>query len=109
MESIFRNAKQFTGLQDCQARDLSELEFHFNPSLTALNLVRVEAQQQHTVDPSELRAANQPFIFSRASLKRRALNRHLLERFIAKLELEPTSIKSHPNFEPLESYSAIAA
>jgi hypothetical protein len=101
VEFIFRNAKQFTGLQDCQARDLPKLEFHFNAALTALNLARVDAQQQHTGD--------QPFVFSMASVKRRALNRHLLDRFIAKLELEPTSIKSHPNYETLQSYGAIAA
>lgn len=101
VEFIFRNAKQFTGLQDCQARDLPKLDFHFNASLTALNLARVEAQQQHKGD--------QPFVFSMASVKRQALNRRLLERFIAELDLEPTSIKSHPNYETLQSYGTIAA
>lgn len=101
VEFIFRNAKQFTGLQDCQARDLPKLDFHFNASLTALNLARAEAQQQHTDD--------QPFVFSMASVKRRALNHHLLERFIAQLELEPTVIKSHPNYETLGSYGTLAA
>jgi len=37
IEFIFRDAKQFIGLEDCQARDLVKLEFHFNASLTALN------------------------------------------------------------------------
>jgi Transposase DDE domain len=101
VEFIFRNAKQFTGLQDCQARNLSKLEFHFNASLTALNLARVEAQQHHK--------GEHPFVFSMATVKRRALNQHLLERFIAQLELEPTAIKSHPNYETLQSYGAITA
>ena len=30
---IFRDAKQFTGLSDCQARHLPRLDFHFNASL----------------------------------------------------------------------------
>jgi len=34
---LFRDAKQFTGLQDCQAREHCEIEFH-NASLTFLNL-----------------------------------------------------------------------
>lgn len=101
VEFIFRNAKQFTGLQDCQARDLAKLDFHFNASLSALNLARVEAQQQHQ--------GEHPFVFSMASVKRRVLNHHLLERFIAQLELEPTVIKSHPNYETLQNYGTLAA
>ena len=37
---IFRDAKQFTGLSDCQARDFTKLDFHFNASLMALNLAK---------------------------------------------------------------------
>ena len=44
-----------------------------------------------------------------ASLKRRALNQHLLERFIVNLDLEPSLIKSHPNYSTLCDYGAIAA
>ena len=33
MEFLFRDAKQFTGLQHCQARSESKLNFHFNASL----------------------------------------------------------------------------
>jgi hypothetical protein len=44
VEFIFRNAKQFPGLQDCQARDAAKLDFHFNASLTALNLALLDAQ-----------------------------------------------------------------
>jgi len=44
-----------------------------------------------------------------ASYKRLALNEHLLERFIAQLDLDPTVIKSHPNYENLRSYGIIAA
>jgi len=40
--ALFRNAKQFAGLEDCQARDLVKTEFYVNASLTALNLARVE-------------------------------------------------------------------
>ena len=101
IEFIFRNAKQFTGLQDCQARTLPKLDFHFNACFTALNLAQLEARQHHQGDA--------PFVFSMASVKRRALNHHLLERFIAQLELEPTSIKSHPNYPSLQSYGSIAA
>jgi len=100
IEFIFRDAKQFTGLTDCQARDFTKLDFHFNASLMALNLAKFDAIQLHL--------SAQPFVFSMASYKRLALNRHLLDRFISLLDLDPTSIKSHPKFPDLCSYGAIA-
>ncbi len=101
IEFLFRDAKQFAGLEDCQARDLIKTEFHVNASLTALNLAKVEAHQQ------QLGQERVPF--SMASVKRRALNQHLLDRFIKTLDLEPTSIKSHPNYSALCNYGVIAA
>lgn len=101
VEFIFRDAKQFTGLEDCQARDVKKLDFHFNACLSALNLAKLDAQRQHI--------GNEAFVFSMASIKRRALNDHLLDTFIAKLDLEPTLIKSHPNYQNLRDYGVIAA
>lgn len=101
IEFLFRNAKQFTGLQDYQARDLPKLDFHFNACFTTLNLARIQAQQQHLDDAD--------FVFSMASVKRRALNQHLLERFILQLELNSTAVKSHPSYQSLQNYGIIAA
>ena len=103
VEFIFRDAKQFTGLSDSQARDLTKLDFHFNACLLALNLAKFQAWRIHQSSHPQ-----QPFVFSMASYKRLALNHHLLERFISLLDLEPTIIKSHPNFHKLCSYGAIA-
>jgi DDE superfamily endonuclease len=99
IEFIFRDAKQFTGLSDCQARSQYKLDFHFNASLTALNLAKFDALQQHSSD--------QPFVFSMASYKRRALMDHLLDQFISNLGLNHTLIKSHPNYQKLRSYGSI--
>ncbi|NDO55355.1 transposase, partial [Bacteroides acidifaciens] len=33
--------KQFTGLNDCQARDLRKLDFAFNASLASVNIAKV--------------------------------------------------------------------
>ena len=111
IEFIFRDAKwslslaevQFTGLSDCQARDLTKLDFHFNASLMTLNLAKFDAWQTHL-----LTHPAKPFVFSMASYKRLALNRHLLERFISLLDLDLTSIKLHPNFHKLCSYGSIS-
>jgi hypothetical protein len=99
IEFIFRDAKQFTGLEDCQSCDADKLDFHFNASLTALNLAKADLLQQH--------ASQEPVSFSIASYKRRALNEHLLERFIAKFALDPTLIKSNPAYDAMCAYGLI--
>jgi len=100
IEFIFRDAKQFTGLSDCQARSVKKLDFHFNASFTELNLAKQDVHRQQS--------GNTPFVFSMASVKRRALNDHLLDTFISKLGLSPNAIKSHPNYQNLRSYGVIA-
>jgi len=42
IEFLFRDAKQFTGLNHCQARDEPKLDFHFNMSLAAINLFQLQ-------------------------------------------------------------------
>lgn len=101
IEFIFRDAKQFTGLSDCQARNEKAIDFHFNTSLIALNLAKREARLQHS--------GTKDFVFSMNNVKRRALNDHLMGRFIAKLDLDPTLIKSHPNFQSLRDYGVMGA
>lgn len=41
IEFCFRDAKQYTGLCDCQARDLDKLDFHFNASFCSLNVAKI--------------------------------------------------------------------
>ncbi|NJR50428.1 MAG: hypothetical protein HC780_13540 [Leptolyngbyaceae cyanobacterium CSU_1_3] len=55
------------------------------------------------------RSSQQPFVFSMASIQQRALNDPPLDTFIARLDLCPTQIKSHPNYQTLRSYGVIAA
>ncbi len=101
IEFIFRDAKQFAGFSDCQARDQAALHFHFNASVTAVNVARLIAQ-------AEQQSAAK-FVFSMASLKQRFFNEHLLNLFIDKLALDQTAVKNLPQFEYLRNYAAIAA
>lgn len=101
IEFLFRDAKQFSGLTDCQARNQEALSFHFNASLTALNLLKYQDRQQ-TESPA-------PKVCSIASWKARYFNEHLLNRFIEYFELTPSVIKNHPRYEELKEYGAIAA
>jgi hypothetical protein len=92
IEFVFRDAKQFAGLSD------------FNTALAALNLAKLEQTQ------SQLLSAHdpQPMSCSIATDQRQKLNYHFLERFITLLELDPTLIKSHPNYPSLLQYGALA-
>lgn len=87
-------------MTDCQVRDLIKPDFHFNSLLTVLNIAKSDSVGRHNYSIDS--------VFSMASCKRRALNYHLLERFIDKLDLDPTLIKSHPNYLELFDYRAIA-
>ena len=40
IEFLYRDGKQFTGLDNCQARNRNSLDFAFNASLTAVNLAK---------------------------------------------------------------------
>jgi hypothetical protein len=101
IEFLFRDAKQFTGLQDCQSRAKETLHFHFNLALASVGLTKIEELKEQS--------RPQPQVFSLASWKQRAFNEHLLDEVISKLALEPSLIKNHPQYEYLRTYGAIAA
>ena len=101
IEFLFRDTKQFTGLLDCQARCKQSLHFHFNASMTALNLIKMQDRQ--LAEKSEGR------VISVLSWKIRKFNEHLLERFSSMLGLNLTLIKSKPEYQNLVNYGAIGA
>ena len=45
IEFCFRDAKQFVGLCDCQARDKRKLDFAFNSSFTATNIAQIMCKE----------------------------------------------------------------
>ena len=52
IEFLFRDAKQFMGLNHCQTRDQHKLDFHFNVSLAAVNLYQLQMQLNQTKNKS---------------------------------------------------------
>lgn len=101
IEFVIRDAKQHTGLEDCQARSTQSLENHFNNSLTALNLLKIE-------DLIESKSTSQKTI-SIASWRRRKTNQRLAEIIFDKLGLERKSEKIKDMFEFVKEYGRIAA
>lgn len=100
IEFIFRDAKGFTGLADCQSRDSRRLHYHFNASLVALNIAKLqdaELQQKEEV--------RRPF--SMTNWNRKYHVEIVINRFISMFDLDQTLIKLHPDFERLLSFGNI--
>lgn len=98
VEFLFRDAKQFAGLSDCQARSKAKLDFHFNASLSAVTFAKLEARHQ---------SGHGDRAFSMASLKRRAFNQHLVDRIYEHLAHGQSLEKSSPDYEALCNYGII--
>lgn len=96
IEFCYRDGKQFTGLTDCQSRDLNKLHFHFNASLTSVNLAKVKAIEKGTV-------------LSMASVKVLCHNMFLMQRFISVLGIKPNEEINRRLWEEGIKFAAIAA
>ncbi|WP_257932632.1 transposase [Bacteroides muris (ex Fokt et al. 2023)] len=76
IEFCFRDSKQFSGLNDCQARDLRKLDFAFNASLASVNIAKFMRQQYY---PS----------LSIGLLKAYLSNIYMLKRIFSRSGLKP--------------------
>jgi hypothetical protein len=83
IEFLFRDAKQFAGLTHCQARDEAKLDFHFNMSLAAINLMQVNRKLN-------------PSITSMNSFVRKAYNLKLVKWLFEQLNSEAKFDLNHP-------------
>ena len=101
IEFLYRDGKQHTGLNDSQARSENKLHFHFNASLTAINLAKIE---YWISIPKETRGA-----FSMANVKTLHHNTLLLERFIDVFAINPNKVKNKKHIRELMLYGKIAA
>ena len=79
IEFNFRDAKQFTGLSQCQARSENKLYFHFNTSLSAVNIAKAT---QYLSQPKEQRKP-----FSLADIKTENFNELMLDLFLSKFHI----------------------
>jgi hypothetical protein len=100
IEFLYRDAKQFTGLNTCQARSENKLDFHFNAALTAVNLAKQDwiSNKNDTLKP-----------FSMADYKTLYNNTLMLERFMCMFAINPNTAKNQKIFKKLLEYGKIAA
>jgi hypothetical protein len=100
-EFLYRDAKQHTGLTNCQARSKEKLHFHCNMSLTAVSV----AKAVHWLSiPKEKRKA-----FSMANVKTMNHNALLLKRFLCVFGVKANLLKNNQIVKELLLYGTIAA
>jgi hypothetical protein len=101
IEFVYRDAKQHTSLTTCQARNKEKLDFHFNMSLTAVNVAKIV--HWYSI-PIEKRKS-----FSLSDIKTINHNTLLLEKFISMFAIKPYILKNNQNVKELLLYGTIAA
>ena len=100
IEFLFRDAKQFTGLNHCQARSEAKIYFHINTSLTAVSVAKIA----HYFDKDHNKIP-----FSIADIKTSYFNELMLELFFSNLEVNPELRKNKALINKLTQFGTIAA
>jgi hypothetical protein len=77
--------KQHTGLNHCQARSENKLDFHFNASLTAVNLAKYEWLSSESGERTPFSMVNYKTFYNNALM---------LDRFINRFAINPNSISN---------------
>jgi Transposase DDE domain len=99
-EFLIRDAKQHTGLQDCQARSTAKIEYHANVALTAINVAKFE----HWIGENKQQQS-----FSIADVKTLYHNQLLMERFFCIFPKQAELLKNDPKIKELYSFGLMAA
>ncbi|MBK5247498.1 MAG: transposase, partial [Peptostreptococcaceae bacterium] len=100
IEFGFRDAKQFAGLENSQARSGNKLNFHFNAALTTVNIAKImQLSNPETRENS----------FSMATYKMLFHNTLLLSRFFRLFAIKPNSIKNRQHVNELLYFGTMAA
>jgi len=98
IEFLFRDAKQYTGLEHSQARDEAKLNYAFNISLTSVSLAK-------TIFYKDERNKNKPF--SMRNIKVNYYNKLLVEFIFNNSVFLQTSIKIKQVLDKLNSFGVI--
>ncbi|MGC3978558.1 MAG: transposase [Paludibacteraceae bacterium] len=100
IEFLYRDAKQYCGLSNSQARSENKLNFHFNAALTAVNIAKIEWLNTKT---------NKDDQFSMSDYKTMYNNKLLLNTFIRKFGINTNSKKNKQRIKELRLWAKIAA
>ena len=101
IEFLYRDGKQHTGLNDCEARSQNKLDFQFNMSLSTINIAKITHWLSQNKD------VRKPF--SMADVKTMYHNELMLKRFFIKFGINPNLSKNKTKALELLNYGKIAA
>ena len=94
IEFLFRDAKQFTGLTHCQARNEAALDFHFNLSLAAVNVLQLSMKKDST-------------IHSMNSFVRKAYNTRFVNQLFSQLSSKAEFDINHPKLQAVLNFGCL--
>ena len=94
IEFCFRDAKQFVGLTDCQARDTRKLDFAFNSSFTAMNVAKIVCKE---------------YRLSIGRLKAMMINAYYAQRIIDVFEKDPNTLLNEETINQIFGFAIEAA
>ncbi len=100
IEFVFRDAKQHTGLTDCQSTNSKSIHMHLNASFTALNLIKLEDRMTSGIETQK--------IISIASWKRLKFNQRYMKLLFCHLGLELKAEKILCVFNKCSNYGVIS-
>jgi hypothetical protein len=101
IEYLYRDSKQFTGLQHGQSRSITKMHNHFNISLTAVSIGKAMLRNQIP--------KCQRISLSIADICTELKNRKMINIVFSKYGFDHTLIKVNPNYLSLLNYGKIAA
>ena len=96
IEFLYRDSKQFTGLCNCQSRDVKAMDFAFNMSLSTINVAR-QFGKEYDVD------------LSVSDVKMLLHNAAMVERIFSTFGKSPNLMKNNTDFKELLFYGLRAA
>ncbi len=101
IEYLYRDSKQFTGLEHCQARDEQKLHFHFNTCLTAVSIGKALLRNECKKD--------EPISLSIFNMKTELRNRKMICRIFSMYGFDQNLIKKRSAYRQLLNFGKIAA
>ncbi len=97
IEFLIRDAKQFGGLEDCQARDSKKLNFHFNAALGSISIAKLTMWH------------NKEKPFSMYNIKQQYHNKFIIDSIFSKLDIDLNCQKIKDIYNQTIDIGSIAA
>lgn len=101
IEFAFRDARQHVGLNHYQSRKEKRLDFHFNASLTAVNIAKIQIIEENKGKATQGVSID--------GFKRRCNNFEQILKLIKTFDVKPGVITRHPGYLEIIQYGNIVA